>query len=60
MDETEFEQLSEKPLRYRFRFAFTEKQQAEDSTVYVEPDGYIVVDFDMYKQEALKIKVEKD
>lgn len=60
MDETEFEQLSEKPLRYQFKFAFTEMKQAEDSTVYVEPDGYFMVDFDMEKSEAIKIKVTKE
>ncbi|MBI1226529.1 MAG: hypothetical protein GC192_14945 [Bacteroidetes bacterium] len=58
MENSEFEQVSEKPLRYQFKFAFTHKKQAEDSTEYVEADGYFVVDFDMDKNEVLKIKIE--
>lgn len=58
MDTSEFEQTSEKPLRYRFKFAFTHQEQPENSTDYVEPDGYFVVDFDMDKNEALAIATD--
>lgn len=58
MDTSEFEQTSEKPLRYRFKFAFTHHEQPENSTDYVEPDGYFVVNFDIDKNEALKITTD--
>lgn len=62
METSEYEEISQQPLQYRFKFPFTDENQAEAASngIYVEQDGYFSVVFDLEKNEAVKIEIIRE
>ncbi len=62
LETSEYEQIGEQPLRYRFKYPFTHKnpQEAAPEGAYIEPDGYFVVEFDLEKNEVVGVRVYRE
>ncbi len=62
METIESEQISLQPLRFRFRFPFTDKshEEAVSQSRYVEVDGHFSVDYDVDKDVALNIEIIRE
>ncbi|MCB0707481.1 MAG: hypothetical protein KDC34_19335 [Saprospiraceae bacterium] len=58
---SEYEEISQEPLAYRFKFAFTYENPdaAAALDVLAEPNGYFIVDFDIDRQTVLKINISQ-
>ncbi len=62
MEVSEYEQFSEEPLLFRFKFPFTDKDHTDaiSNSQYVEADGYFSMDFNMENNNAYHIEIIRE